>query len=169
MLIWAMILLPLLFSPPLHSGWLEAVPSDEAAPQWVLKDLKGKEYGSHDLRGKTVLINFWASWCPPCIEEMPSLVRLHKRMDRQGLVVLAINVEEHLRHVGNIARRMNLTFPVLLDSNRRVADAWQVRVYPSSFLIDSQGRLRYRAVGPVAWDSDEVISVVGKVIQMASQ
>jgi thiol-disulfide isomerase/thioredoxin len=159
------ILLPLLFSGQVDCGWLEAMSPAHGAPPLMLKDLQGIPYQSSELKGKTMLINFWATWCPPCIEEMPSLIRLNEEMGRNGLVVLAVNVEEHKRRVSKIAARLKLTFPVLLDSKRVVADAWDVRVFPSSFLVDAQGRLRYRAIGPVAWDSEEVSSIVRQLLQ----
>jgi thiol-disulfide isomerase/thioredoxin len=132
-LMQVMILSLSFFSNPLYCGWLEAVSSKESVSPWVLSDLNGKEYQSKDLMGRTILVNFWTTWRPPCVEEMPSLIRLHQAMDRHGLIILAINVEESKTHVSKIARRLKLTFPVLLDLNRQVADTWKVRVFPSSF------------------------------------
>ncbi|MEW8028225.1 MAG: TlpA disulfide reductase family protein [Candidatus Thiodiazotropha sp.] len=147
-----------------HGGWLEAVSPPHPTPTLTLKDLKDIRYQLSDLKGKTVLINFWTTWCPPCIEEMPSLIRLSEEMDRSDFVILAINVEESKRRVGKMAARLKLTFPVLLDPNRVAANAWKVKVFPSSFLVDGQGRMRYKAIGPVEWDSDEAASIVHQVM-----
>ncbi|MES9990964.1 MAG: TlpA disulfide reductase family protein [Candidatus Thiodiazotropha sp.] len=147
-------------SSSVSAGWLEKVTPTHPAPELNLKDLAGVSYDLNQFKGKTVLINFWTTWCPPCIEEMPSLISLRRAMEQSDFVILAVNVEEAKRRVDNIARRLKLNFPVLLDVNREAANAWDVKVFPSSFLVDAKGRLGYRAIGPVAWDSDEISSVI---------
>ncbi|MEW8505416.1 MAG: TlpA disulfide reductase family protein [Candidatus Thiodiazotropha sp.] len=147
-------------SSTVGAGWLEAVDPAVPAPSLMLRDLAGDSYNLSDFKGKTVLVNFWTTWCPPCIEEMPSLISLNRDMEESEFVILAVNVEENRRRVGNIARRLKLTFPVLLDQRRDAGNAWDVKVFPSSFLVDAKGWLRYRAIGPVVWDSDEVGSTI---------
>ncbi|MES9947478.1 MAG: TlpA disulfide reductase family protein [Candidatus Thiodiazotropha sp.] len=147
-----------------HGGWLEVISPNRPAPSLVLKDINGKLVKISDLKGKTVLLNFWTTWCPPCIEEMPSLIRLKEAMNQSDFVILAINVEESERRVSKIAARLKLNFPVLLDPSRVAANAWEVKVFPSSFLVDGQGRLRYKAIGPVEWDSEEAASIVHQVL-----
>ncbi|WP_316368874.1 TlpA family protein disulfide reductase [Candidatus Thiodiazotropha sp. CDECU1] len=148
-----------------RGGWLETMETVHTAPALNLKDLDGVSYRISDLKGKTVLVNFWTTWCPPCIEEMPSLIRLAAEMSQEEFVILAVNVEENKRRVSNIAKRLNVTFPVLLDPKREAGNAWKVKVFPSSFLVDAQGRLRHKAIGPVEWDSDEITSIVNQLIQ----
>ncbi|MES9827572.1 MAG: TlpA disulfide reductase family protein [Candidatus Thiodiazotropha sp.] len=148
-----------------RGGWLEVVLPDHPAPPLVLQDIKGNQVKISDLKGKTVLLNFWTTWCPPCIEEMPSLIRLKEAMNQSDFVILAINVEESERRVSKMAARLKLNFPVLLDPSRVAANAWEVKVFPSSFLVDGQGRLRYKAIGPVEWDSEEAASIVHQVMQ----
>ncbi|PVV25809.1 MAG: hypothetical protein B6D79_08290, partial [gamma proteobacterium symbiont of Ctena orbiculata] len=92
------------------------------APALNLEDLDGVSYRISDLKGKTVLVNFWTTWCPPCIEEMPSLIRLAAEMSQEEFVILAVNVEENKRRVSNIATRLNVTFPVLLDPKREAGN-----------------------------------------------
>jgi thiol-disulfide isomerase/thioredoxin len=164
-IIQALILLSFSVPDPAIGGWLEAMKQDHPAPTLNLKDITGTQYDLNDLKGKTVLVNFWATWCPPCIEEMPSLIRLYEEVNQSGFIILAVNVEEDKLRVSKIAARLKLTFPVLLDSNRQAGDAWKVKVFPSSFLVDARGRLRYRAIGPVAWDSDEITSIIHHVLQ----
>ncbi|MES9975620.1 TlpA family protein disulfide reductase [Candidatus Thiodiazotropha sp. LNASS1] len=164
-LIQALILFSFSVSGLTHGGWLEVVLPNHPAPSLVLQDLKGNQVKISDLKGKTVLLNFWTTWCPPCIEEMPSLIRLKEAMNQSDFVILAINVEESERRVSKMAARLKLTFPVLLDPSRVAANAWEVKVFPSSFLVDGQGRLRYKAIGPIEWDSDEATSIVHQVMQ----
>ncbi len=85
-------------------------------------------------------------------------------MNQSDFVILAINVEESERRVSKMAARLKLNFPVLLDPSRVAANAWEVKVFPSSFLVDGQGRLRYKAIGPVEWDSEEAASIVHQVL-----
>ncbi|PUB88348.1 MAG: hypothetical protein DBP00_06450 [gamma proteobacterium symbiont of Ctena orbiculata] len=153
----------LTFSGSSSAGWLEAVTPVHQAPSLTLEDLTGEKYDLVELKGKTVLVNFWATWCPPCIEEMPSLIGLNREMEQSDFVILAVNVEERKRRVNNFATRLKLTFPVLLDPRREAGNAWEVKVFPSSFLVDPEGRLRYRAIGPVDWNSDEIISILRRL------
>ncbi|MEW8486993.1 MAG: TlpA disulfide reductase family protein [Candidatus Thiodiazotropha sp.] len=159
----AVIIVALTASGPVSAGWLEAVTPVQRAPSLKLEDLAGVKYELKGLKGKTVLVNFWTTWCPPCIEEMPSLIGLNREMEQGGFVILAVNVEERKRRVGNFASRLKLTFPVLLDPGREAGDTWEVKVFPSSFLVDPEGRLRYRAIGPIDWNSDEVISIIRRL------
>ncbi len=149
---------------PASGGWLEAVEPSRPAPGLNLKDLHGIDNDLSQLKGKTVLVNFWTTWCPPCIEEMPSLIRLQREMGQSDFVVLAVNVQEKRQQVESIARRLKLTFPVLLDPDRSAGNTWAVKVFPSSFIVDAAGELRYRAIGPVEWDSAEASSILLEVI-----
>jgi peroxiredoxin len=147
-----------------NAGWLENIKPIVKSPRLELVDLNGTLHRLHDLNRKVVLVNFWTSWCPPCIEEMPSLVRLVETISSDELLVLAVNVNEKQARIAQIASRLELNFPVLLDNNKSVADAWGIKVYPSSFLIDSSGLLRFKAIGPVEWDSDEAVRIVKQLL-----
>lgn len=160
-----LLLIGLSISATASGGWLEEVASVRPAPSLNLVDMKGVKHDLTDSEGKVVLLNFWTSWCPPCIEEMPSLSRLNKEMEELDFVILAVNVQENERRVRNIASRLKLPFPVLLDPRREAGNAWEVRVFPSSFLVDAKGRLRYRAIGPVEWDSEDVTSIVHRLLK----
>jgi len=111
-----------------------------------------------------VLVNFWASWCPPCIKEMPSLQRLQQRLDDQPFTILTINVEEKKYKVWKFVQLINFTLPVLLDPESRTFYAWNSSILPTSFLLDRQGRVRYRVQGDLVWDSDETISLINKLL-----
>jgi thiol-disulfide isomerase/thioredoxin len=155
-----MTLMALLSSAVASAGWLEAVTSIAPAPALSLEDIEGEVHDLSELKGKVVLVNFWTTWCPPCLEEMPSLVRLNKEMEAFEFVILTVNVQEDKRRVSNVASRLKLPFDVLLDTGREAGNAWKVKVFPSSFLVDPKGRLRYRAIGPVEWDGDDIASII---------
>ena len=107
---------------------------------FTLKDLSGKSWSFADLRGKVVLVNFWATWCPPCRKEMPDLETLYGRFRSQGLVVLAISDEEPAK-VEPFIRERRVSFPVLLDPGRKVNDLFVVEGIPKSFVYDREGKL----------------------------
>ncbi|MES9981354.1 MAG: TlpA disulfide reductase family protein, partial [Candidatus Thiodiazotropha sp. 6PLUC5] len=161
-LITASLLFMLLTSA--NGGWLEEIKPSKEANNIELFDINNQKYSLSGLNGRVVLVNFWASWCPPCIEEMPSMTRLVETISSDRLVVLAVNVKEKRARVERIATRLELNFPVLLDQKKAVADAWGIKVYPSSFLIDSSGRMRFKAIGPVEWDSDEVVAYIKQLL-----
>lgn len=124
------------------------------APALQLQALDG---GRHDLaayRGKVVLVNFWATWCEPCRDEMPALARLQQRLGAERFVVLAVNVDEPESRIRRFMEQTPLPFAVLLDPERRATKAWNVRVLPASFVIDAAGRIRHAAAGELAWDGE---------------
>ncbi|MCG7946360.1 MAG: TlpA family protein disulfide reductase [Candidatus Thiodiazotropha taylori] len=147
-----------------NAGWLEEVKPPTLPAKIELSDLDQVSYNLSEAKGKVVLINFWASWCPPCIEEMPSLIRLAELMKMDDLQVLAVNVSENRNRVARIASKLGFNFPVLLDVDKSVTKDWRIKVYPSSFLIDKQGVLRFKAIGPVEWDSEESITQVNRLL-----
>jgi peroxiredoxin len=128
----------------------------QPAPDFTLPDLAGKPVRLAGFRGqKTVLLNFWATWCVPCREEMPTLERL-SRERRGSLVVLGINVDVVGKDkVQAFVRELGLTFPILLDPETVVGKRYRVRALPTSFLIDRDGVLRHREVGYRDWTSAE--------------
>lgn len=119
---------------------LEAVDRQREHAELALKDLNGKTWTLSDLRGKVVLVNFWATWCPPCRKEMPDLERLYERFGPQGLVILGISDEE-LSKVEPFIRVRKVTFPILLDPDRKVNETFVVEGIPKSFVYDRDGKL----------------------------
>ena len=118
--------------------------SQALAPDFTLATLDGSTVRLADLRGKVVLLNFWATWCPPCKAEMPDLDALQRIYgESQGLVVLGINLQEDAGTVASFVQERNLSFPVLLDTDGTVTSGlYQVRPLPTSFIIDRQGYIR---------------------------
>ena len=119
---------------------LEADDAKRAKADFTLSDLQGKTWHLRDLKGEVVLVNFWATWCPPCRKEMPDLQALYDKYKDQGFVVLAISDEEAAKASPFISER-RITYPVLLDPGRKVSEAFVVEGIPKSFVYDRQGKL----------------------------
>ena len=133
-----------------------------AAPDFTLEDMDSESYKLQDYRGKVVLINFWATWCPPCLKEMPALEALYKKLGGDSFAVLAVNQWEDPDHVFAYTGELNVfpTFPILFDPESKISAEYGVKGLPTSFLIDKKGRLAYRAVGGRAFDHPEVERLV---------
>ncbi len=129
-------------------------------PALELPDLAGKQHRLGDYQGRVVLVNFWASWCPPCLAEMPSMQRLVEAMAGRPFQILAVNTEETKSKVWKFKKLLNISFPTLLDSSGDVTRAWEVDVFPTSYLIDAGGRLQYVSYGALEWDNTAVVSVI---------
>ena len=124
-----------------------------AAPDFSLPRLSGDgDVSLASLRGHVVLLNFWATWCAPCEEEMPAMQRLHQRLGSDGLELVAVSVDNAEADVRAFRERLGLTFPILLDPQRSVSTRYQTFRYPESFLIDREGVVLERYVGPRDWD-----------------
>jgi len=121
--------------------------ADAAAPRLTLGLLSGGRLSLEDLAGEVVLVNTWATWCPPCREELPALEAVHRRYDDQGLLVLGVNIGESRDEVQRFVTRSGLTFPILLDPDEEALRAFGSISLPSSFLIDRDGRVRARWFG----------------------
>jgi cytochrome c biogenesis protein CcmG/thiol:disulfide interchange protein DsbE len=117
------------------------------APTFQLPDLNGQNVSVQDLRGKPVLVNFWASWCGPCVYEMPYIQEVYDKWSGDGLVVLAINIGESLSQAREFMESSQLSFPVLLDKDGKVAEQYNVRGIPMSVFIDREGIIRAMKIG----------------------
>lgn len=151
--------------PPLaHTLTLQA---PKPAPALKLQDLEGKSHDLAKLRGKVVLINFWATWCPPCRREMPSMERLAQRFRGQPFVVLAVDVGEDPDTIEAFTSQLDTapTFPILLDTRSHVMRAWKVAGLPTTFLVDKQGRIVASAIGGREFDHPEMIKAVGALVR----
>jgi thiol-disulfide isomerase/thioredoxin len=130
----------------------------------VLKDLHGATHDLARYRGKVVLVNFWATWCEPCRHEMPSMQRLRDKLAGKPFVVLAVNVDEPDARVRRFVEETRFNLPVVLDMNKTVTRAWKVRVMPTSYIVDTEGKLRYRVVGDIDWSTDTVIGTITQLL-----
>ena len=134
---------------------LELPKTPTAAPEFELKNPAGKQLSLRDLRGKVVFLNFWATWCPPCIEEMPAMERLHQELQKDGLVILAVNFQESAERVKEFFAKHNFTFTALLDRDGKVSELYQAWALPVSVIINKRGELAARAMGSKDWHSAE--------------
>jgi len=114
-------------------------------------------------QGKVILVNFWASWCPPCVKELPSLDRLQKIIGTDLFTVLAVNIGEDQKTVSDFLKPMKINFPVLFDPDGKSVKPWNLVAFPSSFLIDKTGKIRYGLFGGIEWDNKEVIHLIEKL------
>lgn len=144
--------------PPL-THVLTPVAAPYPAPALKLADLDGKLHELVSFKGKLIVVNFWATWCPPCRREMPSLERLRQQLGDKGLEVIAVDVGEDVETVFAFTGQLDPapTFPMLLDKNSAVAQHWNVRGLPTTFVVDTDGRVIYRAVGGREFDHEAVV------------
>ncbi len=113
------------------------------APDFTLRSMDGHNLRLGEQRGRVVMINFWATWCGPCRQEMPHLNRLYEKYRAAGFVLFGVNVDDDVRNVAAIAQKMNLAFPVLPDIDKQVSKQYDLSVMPSTVLIDRDGRVRH--------------------------
>ncbi len=150
--------------PPLTRG-LTPIPSGTAAPPLRLPDMDGTTIDLADLRGQVVLINFWATWCPPCRREMPSLERLSQATEGEGVAVLAVNIGEDedtvFPFIGMVEPAP--TFPLLFDKDAATLEPWGVRGLPTTLVVAPDGSVAYRAVGGREFDHPEI---VGQLLEL---
>jgi thiol-disulfide isomerase/thioredoxin len=137
-----------------------------SAPDFTLNDMDGEPHRLADYRGKVVLINFWATWCPPCRKEMPSLERLYQHFKDQPFMVLAVNQWETDDHVFSYMGELNVfpEFPILFDPESKISGEYGVLGLPTSVIVDQQGRIRYRAVGGREFDHPEIMKLISTLL-----
>jgi cytochrome c biogenesis protein CcmG, thiol:disulfide interchange protein DsbE len=141
---------------PLRCGREVPFPAGSEAPDLRFTDLLGHEVPLASYRGKVVVLNVWATWCAPCLDELPSLDRLHRALARDGLVVVGVSVDAASTDVAAFAKQRGLTLEVLRDPEGSVvARDLHVESYPTTFVVDAGGRLRERYLGPFDWDLPE--------------
>jgi peroxiredoxin len=128
------------------------------APGFRLPSLAGEEVDLGSYRGKVVVLNFWATWCPPCVAEMPSLQRLDAALGPEGLAVVTVSTDEDEDALREFVTRYGLSLPVLLDPGGRVASsAYRTTGFPETFVLDRAGVLLQHTIGPAEWDSPEAL------------
>ncbi len=134
------------------------------ALHFTLKNLEGSEVSLKDFAGKVVFLNFWATWCGPCREEMPSMERLWQRFKEDDFVILAIDLRESRGEVVSFMKEYGLTFPVLLDSKGEVGSMFGVRAIPTTYLLDSEGRIVGGAIGARNWESEDAFELIESLL-----
>jgi thiol-disulfide isomerase/thioredoxin len=158
----------MLASAPVHAQFLKTPwPAAQTTPILDGQDLQGQRWTTDSLKGKVVVLNFWATWCAPCKDELPTLQTLHDISDAQT-VVLTINVREPAARASRYMQSTGMTFPVISDATGDLAKRWGVTVYPTTILIAPNGQARWRVVGDVDWSGPQANAWLADVRQNAS-
>jgi peroxiredoxin len=139
---------------------LSAIENKPLAPDFRLPDDEGDMHALSDYKGKTVIINFWATWCPPCRAELPSMNRAWKKLKDHNVQMLALNVGEDEDTVFAFTGEQEIDFQILLDQSGEVANQWPMRGLPTTYIVNKEGQVVYRAIGGREWDSDEIINLI---------
>lgn len=119
------------------------VQKGQAAPAISGKDIKGKSVSLAGLKGKVVLVDFWASWCAPCKEEMPILEKLHSKYAKQGLSIVGVSVDNELENAADFAKKVGVSFTIVHDKGHAIADRYKPAKMPTSFILDRDGKVRF--------------------------
>ena len=142
----------------LRSARIQTLNERTDPENFTLPLLNGTSVSLSDYKGKYVILNFWATWCPPCRAEMPSMETLYRRFNSQGLEILAVDVGENTNTVQQFIQNNNYTFPILLDRNNRVSGIYGITALPTSYIIDREGKIIAKVVGSIHWDTREAIA-----------
>lgn len=135
-----------------------------ATPPLILKDLNGNSHNLSDYRGRVVLVNFWATWCPPCRAEMPSMERLQQKLAHKPFTVLAVDMGESEAAVRAFLKEIPVSFPILMDKDGAALKRWKVFAFPTSYVVDAQGRIRYALFGALEWDQPDPLRKITELL-----
>jgi thiol-disulfide isomerase/thioredoxin len=145
---------------PAHAADLNEFTGKGATPVLELEDLDGRRHTLADYRGRVVLVNFWASWCSPCLQEIPGLISLAERLKERRFTILAVNVGESKNKLPGFTRKMAEHMVMLLDPESEAFKRWEGIGLPSTFVLDGSGRIRYEAFGPVHWGAGYIVDML---------
>lgn len=155
---------PTLAGDPFVLLKMSRFPIGSMAVPFELTSLDGKVIKSSELAGKVVLVNFWATWCGPCKEEMPSLARLQQQLDPARFVMLTVTTDLQRQGIAHFLSQLRVSLPVLFDEDQEVSRSFMVRGLPTTIVIARDGTLVGRAVGPRAWDSPDALAAMQYVM-----
>jgi len=142
---------------------LKPVTNDIAAPSLTLKDLKGEIHDLKDYKGQVVLVQFWATYCGPCRQEMPSMNKMMTKMGDTPFKILAVDMGETEAEVKQFVSEVKPDFTILMDEDGKSIEEWRVFAAPSNFIVGVDGKIKYTLFGGVEWDSDELIEKIKAV------
>jgi peroxiredoxin len=171
LLILADVLTPVAFAAERVTGeefkavGLAALKEGTKSIDFTLSDLSGKKVSLSNYRGKVVFLNFWATWCPPCRGEMPSMERLYQKLKGKGLVILAVDLQEDVKSVQKFVNEHKLTFPILLDYDGRVGGTYGARSIPTSYIVGRNGNVLGGTIGGREWDTPEMIAFFTRLLE----
>jgi len=146
-----------------HSGEIAVYTGAQNRPLNLL-GLKGGKHALKNEQGKVVLLNFWASWCPPCVHEMPSMARLKTHFKQKDFEILAVNLGENKTDIETFLQAHPVNFPILMDTQGQAVQDWKIFAYPSSFIIDKTGRIRYTLFGGYEWDNAKAKALINQLL-----
>jgi thiol-disulfide isomerase/thioredoxin len=144
---------------------LEVFKGKPEPPPLVLPDLQDNMFDLNSLAGNVVLVNFWATWCPPCVHEMPSMQRLADHFGKQPFTILGVNMAEEKQDVeAFLQNRVSVSFPIIMDKDGSALKNWKVFAFPTSYVLDKQGKIRYALFGGIEWDTPDTINKIQKLL-----
>ena len=129
----------------------------DRAPSFTIVADNGRQISTKDFGGKVLVLNFWATWCPPCIEEIPSLEAMAKQLAPKGVVVLGVSVDRNAAAYERFRKQARITFLTARDEEARISSSYGTFKYPETYVIDSQGRVRQKHIGPRNWMDPEIV------------
>jgi len=139
----------------------------QGTPKLAGLDVGGKPYDLERRRGRVIVVNFWATWCEPCREELPSLERLQRAREGKAFEVVSVNFGEQPERIRKFLEREFVELPVILDRDKEAAGRWKVGGLPMTFIVDARGRVRYQVYGERKWDDAATLAVVDKLLAEA--
>ncbi len=151
---------------PLAAMKIGRAPAGTAAAPFELRSLDGRTVQSHELAGKVVILNFWATWCGPCKDEMPALERLRRQLDPSRVVLLTVTTDLQREGIKQFLATMDVRVPVLFDEDQDVSRAYMVRALPTTVIIGRGGSLVGRAVGPREWDAPASLRLMQQLAEV---
>jgi peroxiredoxin len=138
----------------------------DQAPEFRLSTLEGRSVSLSSFKGKVVIVHFWATWCPPCVDEIPTLDRLFRAMAGRDLEILAVSVDEGgAEAVGGFMQRNRLSLPVLLNPDRSVANLYGTLKFPETYLVDREGIVRRKIIGAADWTRPDAIGLITELLK----
>ena len=144
----------------------KALEIGQPAPNFTFPDLNGEMVSLSDYKGKAVLVNIWATWCPPCVDEMPSMEKLYRKFKGENFEILAVSIDtKGLKVVAPFMKRYKLTFPALMDPEGIIKTKYRTTGVPESFIINKDGILIQKVIGPLDWVNPEVFGFFNDLIQ----
>lgn len=141
------------------------IESGDRAPEFRLQTLDNRSASLSDFQGKVVMVHFWATWCPPCVEELPTIDKLYRTIADKNFQILAVSVDDGAPEVAAFLKQNKLDLPVLLDPGRKTAGLYGTYKFPETYIVDRQGVVRLKVIGPRDWSRPENIQLVRDMLQ----
>ncbi|NQU17047.1 MAG: TlpA family protein disulfide reductase [Candidatus Saganbacteria bacterium] len=148
-----------------QGGKINMIEESKQAPEFTLTDLEGNSVALSSFKGKVVFLNFWATWCPPCRAEMPSMQKLNDLMKEKDFVILAVDVGERKAGVSSFVLKNKYTFKVLLDSDHEVSTDYKVAGIPTTLILNKEGKIVLREVGSRNWATADIIAKIEELLK----